>query len=36
MFAERLLLVIAGLNLLFLLSELSLNVLGAMIPAIHF
>lgn len=36
MFAEKILLAIACLNLLFLLGELSLNIFGVMLPAIHF
>lgn len=32
--AERILLLLAALNLLFLASELSLNIFGQMLPAI--
>lgn len=35
MIAERILFVLACLNLLFLASELSLNVFGVMLPALH-
>ncbi len=35
MIAERILLALAFLNLIFLASELSLNVFGVMLPALH-
>lgn len=33
--AERILLLLAALNVLFLVSELSLNIFGQMLPAIQ-